>query len=119
MPHILIAGTTGSGKSVCINAIIMSLIMDNTPDDLRIVMIDPKMVELIRYNGLPHLYGKVETEIDRIVGVLRWVTREMDSRYKKFSELGARHVNEYNAQCLRKAQINCPTWRCSSTNCRT
>jgi len=81
---------------------IMSLIMDNTPDDLRIVMIDPKMVELLRYNGLPHLYGKVETEIERIVGVLRWVTREMDSRYKKFSELGVRHVNEYNAQMLEK-----------------
>ena len=102
MPHILIAGTTGSGKSVCINAIIMSLIMDNTPDDLRIVMIDPKMVELIRYNGLPHLYGKVETEIERIVGVLRWVTREMDSRYKKFSDLGVRHVNEYNEQMIEK-----------------
>ena len=102
MPHILIAGTTGSGKSVCINAIIMSLIMDNTPDDLRVVMIDPKMVELIRYNGLPHLYGKVESEIERIVGVLRWVTREMDSRYKKFSDLGVRHVNEYNERMIEK-----------------
>ncbi|HTP10353.1 MAG TPA: DNA translocase FtsK, partial [Anaerolineae bacterium] len=108
MPHILIAGTTGSGKSVCINAIIMSLIMDNTPDDLRVVMIDPKMVELIRYNGLPHLYGKVETEIERIVGVLRWVTREMDSRYKKFSDLGVRHVNEYNAQMAEKGQDKLP-----------
>ena len=108
MPHILIAGTTGSGKSVCINAIIMSLIMDNTPDNLRIVMIDPKMVELLRYNGLPHLYGKVETEIERIVGVLRWVTREMDSRYKKFSELGVRHVNEYNAHMLEKGLDKLP-----------
>jgi len=108
MPHILIAGTTGSGKSVCINAIIMSLIMDNTPDDLRIVMIDPKMVELIRYNGLPHLYGKVETEIERIVGVLRWVTREMDSRYKKFSDLGVRHVNEYNERMVEKSEDKLP-----------
>jgi DNA segregation ATPase FtsK/SpoIIIE, S-DNA-T family len=108
MPHILIAGTTGSGKSVCINAIIMSLIMDNTPDDLRIVMIDPKMVELIRYNGLPHLYGKVETEIERIVGVLRWVTREMDSRYKKFSELGVRHVNEYNERMIDRGADKLP-----------
>jgi S-DNA-T family DNA segregation ATPase FtsK/SpoIIIE len=108
MPHILIAGTTGSGKSVCINAIIMSLIMDNTPDDLRVVMIDPKMVELIRYNGLPHLYGKVETEIERIVGVLRWVTREMDSRYKKFSDLGVRHVNEYNERMAEKGADKLP-----------
>ena len=108
MPHILIAGTTGSGKSVCINAIIMSLIMDNTPDDLRVVMIDPKMVELLRYNGLPHLYGKVETEIERIVGVLRWVTREMDSRYKKFSELGVRHVNEYNERMLAQGSDKLP-----------
>ena len=108
MPHILIAGTTGSGKSVCINAIIMSLIMDNTPDDLRVVMIDPKMVELIRYNGLPHLYGKVESEIERIVGVLRWVTREMDSRYKKFSDLGVRHVNEYNERMIEKGADKLP-----------
>jgi S-DNA-T family DNA segregation ATPase FtsK/SpoIIIE len=108
MPHILIAGTTGSGKSVCINAIIMSLIMDNTPDDLRVVMIDPKMVELIRYNGLPHLYGKVETEIERIVGVLRWVTREMDSRYKKFSDLGVRHVTEYNERMMEQGGEKLP-----------
>jgi S-DNA-T family DNA segregation ATPase FtsK/SpoIIIE len=108
MPHILIAGTTGSGKSVCINTMIMSLIMNNMPDDLRIVMIDPKMVELIRYNGLPHLYGKVETELERIVGVLRWVTREMDARYKRFSELGVRHVNEYNAQMVEKGEDKLP-----------
>ncbi len=100
MPHILIAGTTGSGKSVCINAIIMSLIANNTPEDLRLVMIDPKMVELIRYNGLPHLYGKVETELEQVVGVLRWVTREMDRRYKEFAALGVRHIGEYNQQML-------------------
>jgi DNA segregation ATPase FtsK/SpoIIIE, S-DNA-T family len=97
MPHVLIAGTTGSGKSVCINAIIMSLIMNNTPEELKLVMIDPKMVELIRFNGLPHLYGKVETDMDRIVNVLRWIAREMDSRYKKFADVSARHVNDYNA----------------------
>ncbi|HZY44302.1 MAG TPA: DNA translocase FtsK, partial [Anaerolineae bacterium] len=96
MPHVLIAGTTGSGKSVCINAIIMSLIMNNTPEELKLVMIDPKMVELIRFNGLPHLYGKVESDMDRIVNVLRWIAREMDGRYKKFVEVSARHVNDYN-----------------------
>ena len=102
--HLLVAGTTGSGKSVCINAIVMSLIANNMPEDLRLVMIDPKMVELIRYNGLPHLYGKVETELERIVTVLRWVTREMDARYKKFAELGARHFTEYNLQMVDKGE---------------
>jgi S-DNA-T family DNA segregation ATPase FtsK/SpoIIIE len=108
MPHILIAGTTGSGKSVCINAIVMSLIANNMPEDLRLVMIDPKMVELIRYNGLPHLYGKVETELERIVTVLRWVTREMDARYKKFAELGARHFTEFNLLMLDKGEEKLP-----------
>ncbi len=108
MPHVLIAGTTGSGKSVCINAIIMSLIMNNTPEELRLVMIDPKMVELIRFNGLPHLYGKVETEMDRIVNVLRWIAREMDSRYKKFAEVSARHVNDYNTTMTEKGSERLP-----------
>jgi len=108
MPHVLIAGTTGSGKSVCINAIIMSLITHNTPEDLRLVMIDPKMVELIRYNGLPHLYGKVETELERVVAVLRWVTREMDRRYKEFAALGVRHISEYNQQMLDKGEDKLP-----------
>ncbi len=108
MPHLLIAGTTGSGKSVCINAIIMSLIANNTPDDLRLVMIDPKMVELIRYNGLPHLYGKVEVEMERIIGVLKWVTREMDGRYKKFAELGVRHVMEYNQKMIDQGEDKLP-----------
>jgi len=108
MPHILIAGTTGSGKSVCINTMIMTLIMDNTPEDLRLVMIDPKMVELIRYNGLPHMYGKVETELDRIVSVLRWVTREMDTRYKKFADLGVRHINEYNERMIAQGADKLP-----------
>ena len=108
MPHILIAGTTGSGKSVCINAIVMSLITNATPEELRLVMIDPKMVELIRYNGLPHLYGKVETEMERIVTVLRWVTREMDARYKKFAELGVRHFTEYNDRMLEQGEDKLP-----------
>ncbi|MGZ6347305.1 MAG: DNA translocase FtsK, partial [Anaerolineales bacterium] len=73
MPHLLIAGTTGSGKSVCIAALAVCLAMNNAPEDLRMVMIDSKMVELIRFNGLPHLFGKVETDVQRILGVLRWV----------------------------------------------
>jgi S-DNA-T family DNA segregation ATPase FtsK/SpoIIIE len=102
MPHLLIAGTTGSGKSVCITSIITCLACNNTPDDLRMILIDPKMVELVRFNGLPHLYGKVETEIDRIIGVLRWVTREMDRRYKAFETVAARNLDAFNAKMARK-----------------
>ncbi|MDY7040643.1 MAG: DNA translocase FtsK [Chloroflexota bacterium] len=98
MPHLLIAGATGSGKSVCINSITTCLVMNNTPDDLRLVMVDPKMVELSRFNGLPHLYGQVETDVERVVGVLRWVMREMDRRYKKFAAVGARHLADYNGR---------------------
>ena len=96
LPHLLVAGTTGSGKSVCINAIISCLIFNNTPEDLQLVMIDPKKVELIRWNGVPHLIGKVEVDADRAVGVLRWLTAEMDRRYEKFTEVGARNLNGYN-----------------------
>ncbi|PWB53507.1 MAG: DNA translocase FtsK [Anaerolineales bacterium] len=101
MPHLLIAGTTGSGKSVCIAAITTCLVMNNTPDDLRLVMIDPKMVELIRFNGLPHLFGKVETDIQRILGVLRWVVAEMDRRYKLLEETHARNIDSYNRKVRR------------------
>jgi S-DNA-T family DNA segregation ATPase FtsK/SpoIIIE len=96
MPHLLIAGTTGSGKSVCIASIATCLAMNNTPDELRMVMIDPKMVELVRFNGLPHLYGKAETNLDRIAGVLRWVVIEMQKRYSLLEELRARDIDSYN-----------------------
>jgi DNA segregation ATPase FtsK/SpoIIIE, S-DNA-T family len=102
MPHLLIAGTTGSGKSVCITALVTCLVANNTPDDLRLILIDPKMVELVRFNGLPHLYGKVETELDRILGVLRWVVREMDSRYKLFETAASRNLDTYNAKMAKK-----------------
>jgi len=96
MPHLLIAGATGSGKSVCINAITTCLAFNNRPEDLRLVMIDPKMVELTRFNGLPHLLGPVETELERIGGVLYWATQEMNSRYKKFAAASTRHLDDYN-----------------------
>jgi len=102
MPHLLIAGTTGSGKSICITAITTCLVANNTPDDLRLILIDPKMVELVRFNGLPHLYGRVEVELDRILGVLRWCTREMDRRYKMFESVAARNLEAYNQQIKRK-----------------
>jgi len=96
MPHLLIAGTTGSGKSVCIKAITACLIMNNTPDQLRLVMIDPKRVELIGFNGLPHLLGRVEVDLKRVVNVLRWVAQEMDSRYRQFAGAAARNLDDYN-----------------------
>ncbi len=105
MPHLLIAGTTGSGKSVCIAALTTCLVMNNTPQDLRLVMIDPKMVELVRFNGLPHLYGKVETDVERIQGVLRWVVAEMDRRYKLLEELRARNLESYNRKVQRRKGV--------------
>jgi DNA segregation ATPase FtsK/SpoIIIE, S-DNA-T family len=96
MPHLLIAGTTGSGKSVCVNAILSCLLLNNTPDDLRLVLVDPKRVELTGYNGIPHLLAPVVVEIERVVGALQWMTREMDNRYHKFSEIGARNIADYN-----------------------
>jgi S-DNA-T family DNA segregation ATPase FtsK/SpoIIIE len=102
MPHLLIAGTTGSGKSVCIAALATCLAMNNSPETLRMVMIDPKRVELLRFNGLPHLYGKVETELDRIVGILRWCMREMDARYRLLEGAGARDIQSYNRKISRR-----------------
>lgn len=101
MPHLLIAGATGSGKSVCITSIAACLAMNNTPEELRMVMIDSKMVELIRFNGLPHLYGKVETNLDRILGVLRWVVVEMEHRYRLLEAMHARDLNSYNKKVTR------------------
>jgi S-DNA-T family DNA segregation ATPase FtsK/SpoIIIE len=98
MPHLLIAGTTGSGKSVCVNSILTCLLLNNTPDDMRLVLIDPKRVELTGYNGIPHLLSPVVVEMDRVVGALQWMTREMDSRYHKFAEVGARNIVDYNAR---------------------
>jgi len=96
MPHLLIAGTTGSGKSVCVNSIIASILIRNSPDQVKFIMVDPKRVELTGYNGIPHLVAPVVVELERIVGVLKWVTREMDDRYKKFSSAGSRNIIDYN-----------------------
>jgi len=96
MPHLLIAGATGSGKSVCVNALICCLLLNNTPETLRLIMIDPKRVELTGYNGVPHLLTPVVVEIDRVVGILQWITHEMDKRYHKFAKVGARHISDYN-----------------------
>ena len=102
MPHLLIAGTTGSGKSVCIASLTTCLAMNNSPEDLRLVMIDPKMVELVRFNGLPHIYGKVETDLERILGVLRWVVAEMDRRYILLEQSRSRNMDTYNRKMRRR-----------------
>ena len=98
MPHLLIAGTTGSGKSVCVNSILTSFLMFNTPDDLRLILVDPKRVELTGYNGVPHLLSPVVVEIDRVIGALQWMTREMDKRYHMFAQVGSRNITDYNAK---------------------
>ena len=102
MPHLLIAGTTGSGKSVCVNGIITCLLLQNTPNDLKLVMIDPKRVELTGYNGIPHLAAPVVVEMDRVISTLQWALREMDNRYKQFADIGARHIVEYNKKISRR-----------------
>ncbi len=95
MPHLLIAGATGSGKSVCLNGIISTFLLTRSPDDLKLLMIDPKMVELTGYNGVPHLQCPVVTEMDKVVGALRLVLREMQRRYDLFSRLGVRNLDGY------------------------
>ena len=108
LPHLLIAGTTNSGKSVCVTALATCLIMNNTPDRLRLVMLDPKMVELVRFNGVPHLLGKVETQVDRMLAVLRWALMEMDARYRLMAEARAKNLETYNQKMAQKAKPTLP-----------
>jgi S-DNA-T family DNA segregation ATPase FtsK/SpoIIIE len=96
MPHLLIAGSTGSGKSVCINSIIASLLYRFSPDQLRFVMIDPKVVELQQYNALPHLVVPVVTDPKKVILALRWVVNEMEKRYQIFAKVGVRNIKSFN-----------------------
>ena len=98
MPHLLIAGTTGSGKSVCINTIILSLLYRHTPDKCKFILIDPKMLELSTYEGIPHLLCPVITEAKKAASVLGWVVKEMESRYKLMTKEGVRNIDGYNAK---------------------
>ncbi len=106
LPHMLIAGTTGSGKSVCMNSLILSLLYKATPDEVRLIMIDPKMVELGIYNGIPHLYIPVVTDPKKAAGSLQWAVVEMMKRYRLFSEIGVRDLKGYNNY---KTKIGEPT----------
>ena len=98
MPHVLIAGATGSGKSVCINTIIMSILYRAKPSEVKLIMIDPKVVELSVYNGIPHLMIPVVTDSKKAAGALNWAVAEMDDRYKKFAQAGVRDLKGYNAK---------------------
>ncbi len=108
LPHLLIAGATGTGKSVCVNAIIASFLCRNTPDDLRLLMIDPKRVELSGYEGIPHLLAPVVVDAERVVGVLGWLTREMERRYKVFARVGARNIEAYNRLAASRGEARLP-----------
>ncbi len=109
MPHLLIAGATGSGKSVCINSIIIDLLLTHTPDNLRLLMIDPKMVELSVFNGIPHLLSPVVTEVDRAAQVLYWAVKEMERRYTLFSKANARDLTRYNDYLTKRGEKLLPT----------
>ena len=110
MPHLLIAGTTGSGKSVCVNALISCFLLHNTPDTLRFLMVDPKRVELTSYNGIPHLLAPVIVELERVVAALQWVTREMDERYRRFAKAGARNLDDFNSKAADLGEKRLPSW---------
>jgi S-DNA-T family DNA segregation ATPase FtsK/SpoIIIE len=106
MPHLLIAGATGSGKTACLNSIICCLLMHNTPDEVQYIMIDPKRVELVNFNTLPHLIAPVVVDTDKAVLALRWLNQEMDNRYQKFAQVGARNIEGYNKN--RQASTTMP-----------
>lgn len=108
MPHLLIAGATGTGKSVCINSVITCLLLTHTPETLRLLMVDPKMVELSMYNGVPHLLSPVVTEVDKAAGVLFWAVKEMERRYQLCSKVNARDLERYNAYLVKRGEKPLP-----------
>jgi S-DNA-T family DNA segregation ATPase FtsK/SpoIIIE len=103
MPHLLVAGTTGSGKSVAINTMILGLVYRLTPEQCRLIMIDPKMLELSVYDGIPHLLTPVVTDPKKAVVALKWTVREMEDRYKKMSKLGVRNIDGFNQRIAMAA----------------
>lgn len=111
MPHLLIAGATGSGKSVCINTLIMSILYKASPEDVKLIMVDPKVVELSVYNGIPHLLIPVVTDPKKASGALNWAVMEMTERYKKFADLGVRDMKGYNEKVAVVAEDNDPRYQ--------
>jgi len=108
MPHLLIAGTTGAGKSVCINALILSIVYKSTPEDVRLILVDPKMLELSAYDGIPHLLTPVVTDMQKAANALRWCMNEMDRRFRLMSALGVRNIVGYNRKVLAAKNIGEP-----------
>lgn len=108
LPHLLVAGTTGSGKSVCLNSMILSILYKATPDEVRFIMVDPKMVEFQVYNGIPHLLVPVVTDVKKACGALQWAVVEMMKRYRAFSEHGARDIESYNRRILAEGGERMP-----------
>lgn len=108
MPHLLIAGSTGSGKSVCINCMITSILYKSSPDDVRMIMIDPKVVELGVYNGIPHLLIPVVTEPKKAAAALAWAVQEMENRYRQFAKYGIRDINSYNNYAFERSMDKMP-----------
>jgi S-DNA-T family DNA segregation ATPase FtsK/SpoIIIE len=106
MPHLLVAGTTGSGKSVCINALVASMLFRFTPEELRFIMIDPKVVEMQHYNSLPHLAFPVVVDPKKVLLALRWLTDEMERRYKIFAKIGVRNIISFNARPPKKKDVD-------------
>ncbi len=111
MPHLLIAGTTGSGKSVCINTLILSILYRHKPDDCKLIMIDPKMLELSIYQGIPHLLTPVITEPKKATTALKWVVKEMEKRYREMTEIGVRNISGFNdkasSESKKKNALHC------------
>lgn len=105
MPHLLIAGATGSGKSVCINTCLVSMLYQNSPSDLRFILVDPKRVELSMYNGIPHLLTPVITDVQKTINALKWTVSEMELRYEKLAEAGKRNIESYNQSVSSEDQI--------------
>ncbi|HDN80046.1 MAG TPA: DNA translocase FtsK, partial [Chloroflexi bacterium] len=108
MPHLLIAGATGSGKSVCINSIVTCLVMQNPPERLRLLLVDPKRVELAHFNGLPHLLAPVVMEVKDAIGALTWLVKMMEERYDEFAKMKARHLEDYNSKARAKGKEPLP-----------
>ena len=104
MPHLLIAGTTGSGKSVCINTLILSILYKHTPETCKLILIDPKMLELSVYQGIPHLLSPVITEPKKATSALKWTVNEMETRYRKMTEEGVRNISSFNEKAKKEGK---------------